>query len=224
MIPQNYVKLEGKAANQMVKLMEVLDDHEDVQARLVELRHRGEGDRGLPGVRVFGIDPGSERTGYGCIETDGRRQRLVACGAIGSPRSHVLPRASSGHSRRTGTAARRMSARLRRDRKPVLRHERPQRLEARTCTGRCDGRGSGRGGRDREYTPAEIKRAVVGYGRADKHQVQQMVKLLLGLSAAPTPHDAADALAAAICHVNRADHARITGEVPGGAASGAGAM
>ena len=75
-----------------------------------------------------------------------------------------------------------------------------------------------------EYTPAEIKRAVVGYGRADKHQVQQMVKLLLGLSAAPTPHDAADALAAAICHVNRADHARITGEVPAAAASGAGAM
>ncbi len=51
-----------------------------------------------------------------------------------------------------------------------------------------------------EYTPAEIKRAVVGYGRAEKHQVQQMVKLLLGLPALPTPHDAADALAVAICH------------------------
>jgi crossover junction endodeoxyribonuclease RuvC len=67
-----------------------------------------------------------------------------------------------------------------------------------------------------EYTPAEIKRAVVGYGRADKHQVQQMVKLLLGLTAAPTPHDAADALAAAICHVHRVEHARITGEGPRG--------
>ena len=52
-----------------------------------------------------------------------------------------------------------------------------------------------------EYTPAEIKRAVVGYGRAEKHQVQQMVKLLLGLAAAPSPHDAADALAVAICHL-----------------------
>src|SRR5918993_249343 len=49
-----------------------------------------------------------------------------------------------------------------------------------------------------EYTPAEIKRAVVGYGRAEKHQVQQMVKLLLGLAKAPAPHDAADALAVAI--------------------------
>jgi crossover junction endodeoxyribonuclease RuvC len=53
-----------------------------------------------------------------------------------------------------------------------------------------------------EYTPAEVKRAVVGYGRAEKHQVQQMVKLILGLPAVPSPHDAADALAIAICHIN----------------------
>ena len=53
-----------------------------------------------------------------------------------------------------------------------------------------------------EYTPAEVKRAVVGYGRAEKTQVQHMVKLLLGLDAAPEPHDAADALAVAICHVH----------------------
>jgi len=55
-----------------------------------------------------------------------------------------------------------------------------------------------------EYAPAEIKRAVVGYGRAEKHQVQQMIKLLLGLDAPPSPHDAADALAVAICHTNGA--------------------
>ena len=53
-----------------------------------------------------------------------------------------------------------------------------------------------------EYTPAEIKRAVVGYGRAEKNQIGQMVKLLLGLTAAPSPHDAADALAVAICHLH----------------------
>jgi len=60
-----------------------------------------------------------------------------------------------------------------------------------------------------EYTPAEIKRAVVGYGRAEKSQVQQMIKLLLGLSAVPSPHDAADALAVAICHVNAQPPARV---------------
>ena len=53
-----------------------------------------------------------------------------------------------------------------------------------------------------EYTPAEIKRAVVGYGRAEKPQVAQMVKLLLGLDAIPKPHDATDALAVAICHLH----------------------
>jgi crossover junction endodeoxyribonuclease RuvC len=55
-----------------------------------------------------------------------------------------------------------------------------------------------------EYTPAEIKRAVVGYGRAEKPQVQRMIKLLLGLDRAPEPHDAADALAVAICHLHSA--------------------
>ena len=54
-----------------------------------------------------------------------------------------------------------------------------------------------------EYTPAEIKRSVVGYGRAEKPQVAQMVKLLLGLDAIPKPHDATDALAVAICHLHR---------------------
>jgi crossover junction endodeoxyribonuclease RuvC len=52
-----------------------------------------------------------------------------------------------------------------------------------------------------EYAPAAIKRAVVGYGRAEKQQVQQMVKLLLGLDEVPSPHDVADALAVAICHL-----------------------
>jgi crossover junction endodeoxyribonuclease RuvC len=61
-----------------------------------------------------------------------------------------------------------------------------------------------------EYTPAEIKQAVVGYGRAEKAQLQHMVKLLLGLDAAPSPHDAADALAVAICHAH-AGAASLTG-------------
>ncbi len=53
-----------------------------------------------------------------------------------------------------------------------------------------------------EYSPAEIKLAVTGYGRAEKGQIQQMVMLLLALDAAPSPHDAADALAVAICHAH----------------------
>ena len=167
-------------------------------------------------MRVFGIDPGSERTGYGCIETDGRRQRLVACGAIGSPPHTSFPERLLTIHVELG----RLLAECRPDCVAIenlfyatnvrsalrLGHARGVAMVAAVAAGVAIA----------EYTPAEIKRAVVGYVRADKHQVQQMVKLLLGLSAAPTPHDSADALAAAICHVNRADHARITGEVPGG--------
>ena len=53
-----------------------------------------------------------------------------------------------------------------------------------------------------EYTPLQIKQAVTGYGRADKQQIQQMVKMLLNLNAIPKPDDAADALAVAICHAH----------------------
>jgi len=53
-----------------------------------------------------------------------------------------------------------------------------------------------------EYTPLEVKQAVVGYGKADKRQVQQMVKIILGLDVIPKPDDAADALAIAICHIH----------------------
>ena len=55
-----------------------------------------------------------------------------------------------------------------------------------------------------EYTPNEIKQSVTGYGSADKHQMQEMTKLLLGLADKPRPDDAADALAVAICHLHSA--------------------
>jgi crossover junction endodeoxyribonuclease RuvC len=57
-----------------------------------------------------------------------------------------------------------------------------------------------------EYSPRLIKQTVVGYGNAEKHQVQEMVKVLLKMRSVPTPHDAADALAIAICHFH---HARM---------------
>ena len=59
-----------------------------------------------------------------------------------------------------------------------------------------------------EYTPLQVKQAVVGYGRADKRQVQQMVKLLLNLREIPKPDDAADALAVAVCHIHSAQYGR----------------
>jgi len=67
-----------------------------------------------------------------------------------------------------------------------------------------------------EYTPLEVKQAVVGYGRATKDQVQEMVKRLLGLDSVPQPDDAADAIAVAICHIHSArmkDFARRAEEI-----------
>jgi len=61
-----------------------------------------------------------------------------------------------------------------------------------------------------EYSPSEIKQAVVGYGNADKRQIQQMVGMLLGMEEAPQPDDAADALAVAICHLHTTRQLRIS--------------
>src|SRR5687767_14628025 len=64
-----------------------------------------------------------------------------------------------------------------------------------------------------EYTPAEVKQSVVGYGRAEKGQVQSMMQLLLGLAAPPTPFDASDALAIAVCHLHKMNLRGVAGAV-----------
>jgi len=153
-------------------------------------------------VRIFGIDPGSERTGYGCVESDGRRHRLVTCGAITAAAGDPFPQ---------------RLARIHRELTRVLARSRPDCVAVENLFHASNARSALKLGHARgvamlaavqagcevaEYTPAEVKRAVVGYGRADKRQVQQMVALLLGLGQAPTPHDAADALAVAICHLH----------------------
>jgi crossover junction endodeoxyribonuclease RuvC len=168
-------------------------------------------------VRIFGIDPGSDRTGYGCIESDGRRHRLVVFGTLSGPARATFPEKLDAIHRGLSTLlerhapdcvaiedifyARNVRSALK------LGHARGVALLA-ACEAHVP---------IAEYAPAEIKRAVVGYGRAEKPQVQQMVKLLLGLDAAPSPHDAADALAVAICHLHQRTGAvadRIRTELP----------
>lgn len=162
-------------------------------------------------MKIFGIDPGSERTGYGCIETDGRRHRLVACGAIAAPsRAPFSERLLAIHDglralleeHRPDCVAIEDVFHARNVRSALkLGHARGVALLAATAAGLSI----------TAYTPAEVKRAVVGYGRAEKQQVQQMVCLLLGLETAPSPFDASDALAIAICHMNRAEPAGLHG-------------
>jgi len=136
------------------------------------------------------------------VESDGTRHRLVACGALAAPAAALLPDRlhviHDGLTRllREASAdcvvienlfhAKNVRSAL------VLGHARGVAVLAAVQAGLPL----------IEYTPAEVKLAVVGYGRADKVQIQQMVRLLLGLTSAPRPHDAADALAVAICHAN----------------------
>jgi crossover junction endodeoxyribonuclease RuvC len=164
-------------------------------------------------VRIFGIDPGSERTGYGCVESDGRRHRLVTCGAITAPPGAGLPQ-------RLSRIYRELSAQLRAAQPDCVAIENLfHAVNARSALRLGHARGVAmlaavEAGCDVvEYTPAEVKRAVVGYGRAEKPQVQMMVKLLLGLAAAPSPHDAADALAVAICHLHNAPQGALKARV-----------
>ena len=151
-------------------------------------------------MRIFGIDPGSIRTGYGCVDTDGSRHRLVTCGVLSVPGRANFPQKlqyiHDGLARLIQSAgpecvvienlfhARNVRSAL------VLGHARGVAVLAAVEAGLPVV----------EYAPSEIKLAVSGYGRAEKPQLQQMVKLLLGLDTVPSPHDAADALAVAICH------------------------
>lgn len=153
-------------------------------------------------MKVFGIDPGSDRTGFGCVETDGSRHRLIACGAIATGAKASFPeKLLTIHRGLTG----------------LLAEHRPACVAIESVFHAVNVRSALKLGHARgvailaavengyevfEYAPAEIKRAVVGYGRAEKHQVQEMIRLLLGLDEVPSPHDAADALAVAVCHVH----------------------
>jgi crossover junction endodeoxyribonuclease RuvC len=153
-------------------------------------------------VRVFGIDPGSGRTGYGCIDSSSGRHRVVICGSLAAPPTATFPQQLEAI--HAGLAA--LLARVRPDCVAVenIFHARSARSALKL--GHARGVALLAASEARlpvvEYAPAEIKRAVVGYGRAEKAQVQQMIKLLLGLDAPPSPHDVADALAVAICHVH----------------------
>jgi crossover junction endodeoxyribonuclease RuvC len=157
---------------------------------------------------VFGIDPGSVRTGYGCVETDGTRHRIVACGAISSP-------ASVSFSQKLVDIHRRLVELIDECRPDSVAIESifyAKNVASALKLGHARGvavlAAAQAGLAVVEYSPTEIKRAVVGFGRAEKPQVQQMIKLLLGLAAVPSPHDAADALAVAICHLNSQPPAR----------------
>ena len=155
-------------------------------------------------MRIFGIDPGSERTGYGCIDTDGSRCRVVVCGAITVPARTPFPdKLTRIYDELAALLARHRPACVAIEDVFYARNPRSA-LKLGQVQGVALLAASKAGLPVVEYAPTEVKRAVVGYGRADKRQVQQMITLLLGLDKAPSPYDVSDALAIAVCHAHTA--------------------
>lgn len=156
-------------------------------------------------TRVLGIDPGSETTGWGVIEGNERRYQLVAFGCV-----------------RTGSEAPSFAERLLKiseGLEQVIARWQPEvcaieetffaaNVKSALKLGHARGVAILAAARAKlavhEYSARLIKQTVVGYGAAEKHQVQEMVRLLLKLATPPQPHDAADALAVAICHLHHA--------------------
>src|SRR2546430_10199275 len=160
-------------------------------------------------MRVLGIDCGTEYTGYGVVDlfSDGsNNDRLVCivCGAIKvSPRDPMPTRLS-----RISIGLQELISQHRPDRVALEDVFYAVNVKSALKLGQVRGvamlAAASAGLEVAEYSPLSIKSAVVGYGRADKHQVQQIVTRLLNLATPPQPTDASDALAIAICHIHTA--------------------
>ncbi|MBR3504025.1 MAG: crossover junction endodeoxyribonuclease RuvC [Clostridia bacterium] len=153
-------------------------------------------------MRILGIDPGLGTMGWGVIDTDGVKHRLIQYGAILTQPNQPLPQ------------------RLRSVFKGVtqlMETFQPEEVafeelffSKNITTGMAVSAARGvalvavaeKTDNLFEYTPMQIKQAITGYGKADKHQIQMMVRLMLSMDETPRPDDAADALAVAITHAH----------------------
>ncbi len=155
-------------------------------------------------MRILGIDPGSETTGWGVIEGDGRRYGLVECGTVRALTSQKFP----ARLLRIANALEEIIQRHQPDACAIEDGFLATNVKVTLKLGQVRGVAmlvAERAALEiHEYSPRLVKQTVVGHGNAEKLQVQQMVKTLLSLGSLPEPHDAADALAVAICHFHHA--------------------
>jgi crossover junction endodeoxyribonuclease RuvC len=158
---------------------------------------------------ILGVDPGTAITGYGVLKSDGDDLALVAYGAITTPADWQMPR----RLRRLYDELTALIAQHQPTDAVVEKLFFSKNVRTALSVGQARGVALLAAAQANlaihEYTPLQIKQAVVGYGRAEKAQIQQMVKLLLQLDFVPQPDDAADALAVAICHAHSARFERM---------------
>ena len=157
---------------------------------------------------ILGIDPGLANTGWGVIEQDGPRLSCLAYGCVSTPASMELSRRLAKICEQIGAVAQRFEPAC----VGIETVWFGQNVSAAFDTGQARGAAlvacANHGLSVGEFTPRQIKLAVVGEGTADKSQVQYMVRHLLNLEADPKPDHAADALAAAICYVTHGPRAQ----------------
>jgi crossover junction endodeoxyribonuclease RuvC len=162
-------------------------------------------------MRVLGIDCGTEKTGFGVIESDGVHHKMIAAGVLRTNAKDALAqrvlqiaqglRGVIELHRPDSAAVEDIFHAVNTKSALKLAHARGVALLAVAEAGLPLG----------EYSPMEVKTSVVGYGRAEKHQVQLMVQSLLGLESVIESEDAADAVAVAICHATQVSFARRIG-------------
>ena len=152
-------------------------------------------------MKVLGIDPGTMVMGYGVIESEDDEIALIDFGALVGPgRSPIGERLSYLYNE--------LLEIIQRHQPDAVAVEQPfiaKNVRSALAIGRAQAiallAATGRGIPTYEYTPTQIKQRVANYGASSKEQIQEMVRLHLGLSEVPQPNDAADALAVAICHL-----------------------
>ena len=162
-------------------------------------------------MKVIGIDPGTAACGYGIVHESGGRLRATGHGWWSTPAGERPElRLKTIFDGVAGLIAEHAPD-------AVALEESFVGADARTALSVGQARGAvlvacaAAGVECAEYAPARVKQVVCGYGRADKAQVQRMVKVILGLPSPPTPHHAADALAVAICHALAPPLLRVAG-------------
>ena len=160
---------------------------------------------------IMGVDPGFAITGYGIVKYEGNKFSVIDYGAITTKAGEVFSE---------------RLLKIDKEIESLIKTYKPEALSVeelffnkniKTAIMAAHGRGTVLTAAARmkvkiyEYTPLQVKQSVVGYGRADKKQVQQMVKIILNMDGIPKPDDAADALAVAICHGHSYRMEKITG-------------
>ena len=160
-------------------------------------------------MRILGIDPGYAIVGFGILEADRGPARHLGCGAINTPAGVPMPQRLLQIQVELETLIRQFSP------EAMAIEELFFNTNVTTGIGVAQARGvilmtaAQLGVHILEYTPSQVKQAVVGYGKAEKRQVMDMTKRILHLSAVPKPDDAADAVAIARCHA-RSHTSRLT--------------